>query len=227
MSLKDTLRKNLSSDLYTQVVDALGDDFDYDVVPRSRLNKVIKQRNDYKEQLDTLGGPQTKSGDEGNGDDPDEPTNGKGNPTQPSAQPAQQQQINEEELRKKFAKEKDDAILELKIQYAGLDALRNAGSVDPDLAYTLLDKSKLTLDEAGKITGIDEQIEALKSKRGYLFGNKQGGRESTPGGTGKDGGVGKFEAVSTKDDFLKLSTKDQAAFKEAHPDVFKRFLNEF
>lgn len=225
MSFKDTLRNKLSSELFTQVVDALGDDFDFDVVPRSRLNKVIKQRNDYKEQLETLGGSQTEGKDEG--EDDDSAKNPKGNPAQPSAQPSQQQQINEEELRKQFAKEKDDAILALKIQYAGLDALRNAGSVDPDLAYTLLDTSKLTLDDKGKVAGIAEQIESLKASKSYLFGGKPGGRDGTPGGTGKEGGTGKFEKVTTKDDFLKLSTTDQASFKEAHPDVFKRFLNEF
>ena len=45
MSFLDTLRKNLTPELFTQVTDQLGDDFDFDLVPRSRLNKVIKQRN--------------------------------------------------------------------------------------------------------------------------------------------------------------------------------------
>ena len=39
MSLYDSLRKALTPELFTQVTDALGDDFDYDVVPRARLNK--------------------------------------------------------------------------------------------------------------------------------------------------------------------------------------------
>ena len=56
MSLYDTLRKSLTPELFTQVTDALGDDFDYDVVPRSRLNKVIKQRNDLRNQF--AGSPQ-------------------------------------------------------------------------------------------------------------------------------------------------------------------------
>ena len=42
---------------------------------------------------------------------------------------------------------------------------------------------------------------------------------------GKDGGDEGFETVKTKDDFLKLSTNAQMAFKKANPEVFKTFLN--
>lgn len=44
MSLLDTLKAKLNPDLFAQVTDALGDDFDYDLVTRSRLNAVIGQR---------------------------------------------------------------------------------------------------------------------------------------------------------------------------------------
>ena len=114
----------------------------------------------------------------------------------------------------------------MRIQYAGLDALRNANAVDPDLVFTLIDKSKLKFDDSGKLTGIDEQITALKASKPNLFpdGGTKGGRKDTPGGTGKDGGSEKFETVKSKEDFLKLSTADQLKFKEAHPDVFKSYL---
>ena len=114
----------------------------------------------------------------------------------------------------------------MRIQYAGLDALRNANAVDPDLVFTLIDKSKLKFDDSGKLTGIDEQIAALKTSKPNLFpdGGNKGGRKDTPGGTGKDGGSEKFETVKSKEDFLKLSTADQLKFKEAHPDVFKSYL---
>ena len=51
MSLLDTLKKNLTPEQFSAVQDALGDDFNWDVVPRSRLNKVIKQRDDARQQL--------------------------------------------------------------------------------------------------------------------------------------------------------------------------------
>ena len=46
MTFLETLRKNLTPEQLTAVQDAVGDDFDWDLVPRSRLNKVIKQRNE-------------------------------------------------------------------------------------------------------------------------------------------------------------------------------------
>ena len=225
MSLKDTLRQKLPPELFTQVTDALGDDFNFDVVPRSRLNKVIGQRDTLKEQLETaLKGTQTKGGSEDDDDDDDfqmpDTTKGKGK------KQSSETTLTEEEIQQRINDATKQAQNEVRIQYAGLDALRNANAVDPDLVFTLIDKSKLKFDDSGKLTGIDEQIAALKTSKPNLFpesGNK-GGRKDTPGGTGKDGGSEKFETVKSKEDFLKLSTADQLKFKEAHPDVFKSYL---
>ena len=227
MSLKDTLRQKLTPELFTQVTDALGDDFNFDVVPRSRLNKVIGQRDTLKEQLETaLKGTQTKGGSEDDDDDDDfqmpDATKGKGNGKKQSSGTT----LTEEEIQQRINDATQKAQNEVRIQYAGLDALRNANAVDPDLVFTLIDKSKLKFDDSGKLTGIDEQITALKTSKPNLFpeGGNKGGRKDTPGGTGKDGGSEKFETVKSKEDFLKLSTADQLKFKEAHPDVFKSYL---
>ena len=225
MSLKDTLRQKLTPELFTQVTDALGDDFNFDVVPRSRLNKVIGQRDTLKEQLETaLKGTQTKGGSDDDDDDDDfqmpDTTTGKGK------QKSSGTTLTEEEIQRRINEATQKAQNEVRIQYAGLDALRNANAVDPDLVFTLIDKSKLKFDDSGKLTGIDEQIAALKTSKPNLFpdGGNKGGRNNTPGGTGKDGGSEKFETVKSKEDFLKLSTADQLKFKEAHPDVFKSYL---
>ena len=225
MSLKDTLRQKLTPELFTQVTDALGDDFNFDVVPRSRLNKVIGQRDTLKEQLETaLKGTQTKGGSEDDDDDDDfqmpDTTKGKGKKQSSGTT------LTEEEIQQRINDATQKAQNEVRIQYAGLDALRNANAVDPDLVFTLIDKSKLKFDDSGKLTGIDEQITALKTSKPNLFpdSSNKGGRNNTPGGTGKDGGSEKFETVKSKEDFLKLSTADQLKFKEAHPDVFKSYL---
>ena len=228
MSLKDTLRQKLTPELFTQVTDALGDDFNFDVVPRSRLNKVIGQRDTLKEQLETaLKGTQTKGGSEDDDDDDDDfqmpdTTKGKGKGKKQSSGST----LTEEEIQQRINNATQKAQNEVRIQYAGLDALRNANAVDPDLVFTLIDKSKLKFDDSGKLTGIDEQITALKTSKPNLFpdGGNKGGRKDTPCGTGKDGGSEKFETVKSKEDFLKLSTADQLKFKEAHPDVFKSYL---
>ena len=227
MSLKDTLRQKLTPELFTQVTDALGDDFNFDVVPRSRLNKVIGQRDTLKEQLETaLKGTQTKGGSEDDDDDDDfqmpDTTKGKDKGKKQSSGAT----LTEEEIQQRINDATQKAQNEVRIQYAGLDALRNANAVDPDLVFTLIDKSKLKFDDSGKLTGIDEQIAALKTSKPNLFpdSSNKGGRNNTPGGTGKDGGSEKFETVKSKEDFLKLSTADQLKFKEAHPDVFKSYL---
>lgn len=226
MSLKDTLRQKLTPELFTQVTDALGDDFNFDVVPRSRLNKVIGQRDTLKEQLEAaMKGTQTsRSG--GNSDDDDDDDDfqmpdlskgkGKGKTTG----------LTPEEVARQIEEATKNARAEMTIQFAGLDALRNANAVDPDLVFTLIDKSKLKLDDSGKLTGMEEQIEALKTSKPNLFptDDGEGGRKKTPGGTGKTGGSEKFEQVKSKEDFLKLNTADQIKFKEAHPDVFKSYL---
>lgn len=227
MSLKDTLRQKLTPELFTQVTDALGDDFNFDVVPRSRLNKVIGQRDTLKEQLEaaTKGTQTGRSGGKSEDDDDDDnfqmPELDKG-----KGKDKPQAGLTQEEVQRQIEEATKNARTEMRVQFAGLDALRNANAVDPELVFTLIDKSKLAIDNSGKLTGMDEQIEALKTSKPNLFpsGSGSGGRGKTPGGTGKEGGSEKFETVKSKEDFLKLSTADQIKFKEAHPDVFKSYL---
>lgn len=224
MSFRDDLRKKLSPELFTQVTDALGDDFNFDVVPRSRLNKVIGQRDSLKEQLETqLKGTQTKG--KGNADEDDDDDDFQMPDLTKGKSKGKTSSLTEAEIQRRIEEATTNARNEERIQFAGLDALRNANAVDPDLVFTLIDKTKLKID-GGKLTGIDEQIEALKKSKPNLFpesGNK-GGRQGTPGGTGKEGGSEKFETVKSKEDFLKLSTADQLKFKDAYPDVFKSYL---
>lgn len=220
MSFYDTLRKNLTPELFTQVTDQLGDDFDFDLVPRSRLNKVIKQRNELRDQLAEGSQPQGSKGKAPNeGDDDDDfqmPNKGKGK--------SAGQEVDVEALKAEWLKEQGDAVNEVKMQYAALEKLRAANAIDPELIWQagLIDKSKLTVEADGTIKGLDEAITELTKNRANLFGKGKGG---VPGGTGKDGGDESFATVKTKEDFLKLSTQDQMSFKKANPEVFKTFLN--
>ena len=225
MSLKDTLRQKLTPELFTQVTDALGDDFNFDVVPRSRLNKVIGQRDTLKEQLEAaVKGTQTSHGKGKSTDDDDDDDFQMPDLSKPKGK--DDKGLTQEEVQRQIAEATKNARTEMMVQFAGLDALRNANAVDPDLVFTLIDKSKLKLDDSGKLTGMEEQITALKTSKPNLFPTDggEGGRKRTPGGTGKEGGSEKFEQVKSKEDFLKLSTADQMKFKEAHPDVFKSYL---
>ena len=211
MSLYDSLRKALTPELFTQVTDALGDDFDYDQVPRSRLNKVINQRNELRDQLS--GASQSQSSNSSNHES-DEDEKQKAT-----------EQLDVEALKAQWLKEQGDAVKDVKLQYAALDKLRAAGAIDADLIWAagLIDKSKIQQDDAGNITGLDEVIDDLVANRKNLFVTQA---QSAPSGTGKQGGEDSgFSTVSSRDEFLKLSYEDQMKFKAANPEVFKGWLS--
>ena len=211
MSLYDSLRKALTPELFTQVTDALGDDFDYDQVPRSRLNKVINQRNELRDQLSGISQSQSSnsSNHESDEDEKQKAT----------------EQLDVEALKAQWLKEQGDAVKDVKLQYAALDKLRAAGAIDADLIWAagLIDKSKIQQDDAGNITGLDEVIDDLVTNRKNLFVTQA---QNAPSGTGKQGGEDSgFSTVSSRDEFLKLSYEDQIKFKAANPEVFKGWLS--
>lgn len=207
MSFLDTLRKNLTPEMFSQVTDMLGDDFDYDLVPRSRLNKVINQRNDLRKQL--AGAPQPPAADtavESDTEDamPDTPT------------------VDVKALELQWQRKQEEAVRDVTIKYEALGKLKAANAIDAELIWNggLIDKSKITLDSTGAISGLDEQIEALKTSRAQLFPQV----ETVPAGTGKDGIEDVTKGVATRADFLKLTAEQQFAFKEANPTLFRQFL---
>ena len=211
MSLYDSLRKALTPELFTQVTDALGDDFDYDQVPRSRLNKVINQRNELRDQLSGISQSQSSNSSNHESDE--------------AEKQKATEQLDVEALKAQWLKEQGDAVKDVKLQYAALDKLRAAGAIDADLIWAagLIDKSKIQQDDAGNITGLDEVLDDLVTNRKNLFVTQA---QNAPSGTGKQGGEDSgFSTVSSRDEFLKLSYEDQMKFKAANPEVFKGWLS--
>ena len=211
MSLYDSLRKALTPELFTQVTDALGDDFDYEQVPRARLNKVINKRNELRDQLSRISQSQSSnsSNHESDEDEKQKAT----------------EQLDVEALKAQWLKEQGDAVRDVKLQYAALDKLRAAGAIDADLIWAagLIDKSKIQQDDTGNFTGLDEVIDDLVTNRKNLFVTQA---QNAPSGTGKQGGEDSgFSTVSSRDEFLKLSYEDQMKFKAANPEVFKGWLS--
>lgn len=211
MSLLDDLRKKLDASTFEAVTEQLGDDFNFDVVPRSRLNEVIKQRDTYRSQV--------TAGSQSGSDPEDKPgaTKDKGK--------SADKPVDESALRAQFEQEKQEAIRGLRIEFAVLDKLREAGAHDPSMVWGIMDKKKITMSDSGEVSGVDEQIEAYKQSKGFLFGATSGGRSSAEGGTGKQGGDGNGGSV-TKEDFLKMSYDEQVKFKASNPEVFKTFLED-
>lgn len=217
MSLLDTLKKNLTPEQLSAVQDALGDDFNYDVVPRSRLNKVIQQRDEARRQLNGAGtGGQDDDGDDGNGGA------GSGNGV------GSGKGFTQADIDAAVQAEKDraaEAMKTLRMNHAVLAKLQEQNFVDPNLILSagLIDTTKVTLDDNGVITGgLDDQLSSLAEARPYLKNASNGGQR----GTGKQGGSDEFGSVTSKEEFLKLSYEKQLEFKKANPEVFKGFLNQ-
>lgn len=73
---------------------------------------------------------------------------------------------------------------------------------DSDLVAGLVDREKLILGEDGKVTGLDEQVKALKESKPFLFKQEQKKTERRgffPLGNHKDEGSGKEEPLSMKE----------------------------
>lgn len=181
MSLKDILKRNLTPEMYTSVVDALGDDFDFDMVPRTRLNKVIAQRNELRNQV-SVTKPNIKGAtDDDDDDDDDDVENG-----------ASQSGVMTEKQFKKLLKDQqakhDKEIADLKKQTVVLDKLRAKNAIDPTTIMNagLLDLDKFELSDDGTLKGIDEAIETLVKDKAYFFKTTEGG-DSHEQGTGKNG----------------------------------------
>lgn len=218
MSLLDTLKKNLTPEQLSAVQDALGDDFNYDVVPRSRLNKVIQQRDEARRQLNGAG-----TGTGGQDDDDGGDGSGKGAGSGAAGKSFTQADIDAAVNAAKADHEKQ--LKQLRMNHAVLAKLQEQNFVDPNLILSagLIDTTKVTLDDNGVITGgLDDQLSSLAEARPYLKNASNGGQR----GTGKQGGSDEFGSVTSKEEFLKLSYEKQLEFKKANPEVFKGFLNQ-
>ena len=221
MSLLDTLKKNLTPEHFSAVQDALGDDFNYDVVPRSRLNKVIQQRDEARRQLNGAG----TGGQGGEGGEGDEGGAGSGNGAGSGAAGKGFSQADIDAAVNAAKIEHEKELKQLRMNHAVLAKLQEQNFVDPNLILSagLIDTTKVTLDDNGVITGgLDDQLSSLAESRPYLKNASNGGQR----GTGKQGGSDEFGSITSKEEFLKLSYDKQLEFKRANPEVFKGFLNQ-
>lgn len=187
MSFKDTLKKNLTPEMFGTVCDALGDDFDFDMVPRSRLNKVIAQRNDLRKNVSK----NTLNSIDDDDDDTKSTDDDGGTPKEIT--------YTEKEV-KKLLKAKDDeqnkAITSLKKQNVALEKLRANNAIDPEIILKsgLLNLDKCELGEDGTLSGIDDTIKSLIKDKAYFFKNSTSTHEQ---GTGKNS-----EGSNDNDDIL-------------------------
>lgn len=85
-------------------------------------------------------------------------------------------------------KERDATITGMKRSGKIREALVKAKARDASVVERLLDGSKIGEDDKGNLTGLDDQVKALKESSAYLFEEEKGGKAGFGGG--KDPGSG-------------------------------------
>lgn len=133
----------------------------------------------------------------------------------------QKTQIETLQAENKAAKEKYEADVK-ELQRSTAVKLALAGEAhDPDIVASLIDKSKIELDDSGAVKGgLEDQIKGLRESKAFLFAEKAE-KPKFKGATppdGKGGAGGNPEVKSTAADFAKANnTAGQAPEGAANP----------
>lgn len=113
----------------------------------------------------------------------------------------------------------NENIKNMKIDTAITKALSKSGAMNETILTGLLDRTKIAIGEDNTITGIQEQITALKESDPYLF--KQ---DSIKGVVPGDATPKKNDGI-TKEQFNKMSYLDRVQLQETNPDLYSELSN--
>lgn len=121
---------------------------------------------------------------------------------------------------------KDAEIKSIKINNAVNTALLSAGAKNIKAVMALVDMDKVKLSEKGDISGIDEQIEALKGSDDSKFLFKEDKPSTTIKGTkpvsGNTGGAGAI----TKEQFTKMGYKERVELYNTNKELYDELSKE-
>lgn len=168
------------------------------MIPKSRLDEVIAQRDNAKNEhntvLEQLKALQKDAGD-----------------VDGMKKKIADLEASAVELQKKHESE----IHKMKLDSAIDTALTDAKALNKRAVRSLLnDVDKFEFDDDGKVVGLDEQIEALKSADDskFLFGSVAKLKGAVVGESGNEGG-------DKPVDVSKMSYTEFANYVETHPDA--------
>lgn len=182
-----SLKTHLGDELYTQVEEKLKGVEGLSViptndgswVPKSRLDEELNKIKDYRTTVSTL----NKQLEE----------------AKKAGQDTTTLQATIDSLKAQVA-ERDSTITGMKRSGKIREALQKAKVRDAAIVEKLLDASKIGEDDKGQLTGLEDQIKALKETSAYLFDEGGGGRIGYPGGKDPASG-GKDPGNRSNDDF--------------------------
>lgn len=113
----------------------------------------------------------------------------------------------------------NENIKNMKIDTAITKALSKSGAMNETILTGLLDRTKIAIGEDNTITGIQEQIVALKESDPYLF--KQ---DSIKGVVPGDATPKTHDGI-TKEQFNKMSYLDRVQLQETNPELYSKLSN--
>lgn len=121
---------------------------------------------------------------------------------------------------------KDAEIKSIKINNAVNTALLSAGAKNIKAVMALVDMDKVKLSDKGDISGIDEQIEALKGSDDSKFLFKEDKPSTTIKGakpvSGNTGGAGAI----TKEQFTKMGYKERVELYNTNKELYDELSKE-
>lgn len=178
MKKEDFVALGISEALAEKAAAASKEEFK-DYVHRDRLNEEIQKKKNAEQSYETVKAELDKL-KESAGD---------------SEQMKTQIKTLQDELKDKETKYAGE-IAEMKMSNAIRSALGSSVQ-DADLVAGLLDRTKLILSDDGKLTGLDEQVKALRESKAFLFKDEPGYPNVDDGGQPQNSG-GK---TATRDQF--------------------------
>lgn len=100
----------------------------------------------------------------------------------------QEKAIKRAEAAEARAQELEARHREITVRSAVQAAATQAGIIDPEAAYKLIDAGKITIDDGGNVSGVTEAIKALVDSKPYLIGQSggSGATNQQRGGAGGD-----------------------------------------
>lgn len=164
-----TLKAHLGDDLFQQVETALKDVDGLTIIPtndgswlpKTRLDEEIGKQKTLKATITTLNQQLAEAKQKG--------------------ESADALQASIDTLKQQVA-DRDATITGMKRSGKIRDALAKAKVRDAAVVEKLLDGAKIGEDDKGNLTGLDDQIKALKESSGYLFLEEGGERGGWGGG---------------------------------------------
>lgn len=107
-------------------------------------------------------------------------------------------------------------ITQLKLDNAVETALTAAGVKNNKALRALLDPDKIKLDDSGKLSGLSEQLEAVRKTDGYLFKEKD---DVAPVMKGFQPGASSDVKPDGKTDFSKMTYSEMTAYLSQNPNA--------